>query len=441
MKKRVLLILVSMLFATNIVWAMRSNFVLKRCSKETLTRKLFRAAKKGKDPKYVQKLLHFGADPDPFCACFTVDCPWSNEYGFFNYFHYGYHSVTFSAGFFSPANRGHGRPKETFTLLYDTPYYFNPLYLAVKRGDEEVVQLLLAAGADPNVSRRISSAIQLVRNHEEESERMVSPLYVAVKEGRLNIVRLLLNAGARLDIQNGLLATDPPCYSEYFEHYSRISGPDNLMGGDTPLGVAVRLGYKPIERLLFSVLEEYPDERRLLTIVSGLSSIQLINGHASLQKLLEEKVNVNAQDDEGNSLLHLAIRKEKCLAMRSRGRDVDRKTLKDLLEFFFKIRVNPNIQNSNGDTSLHLVVDYKDKEVNFMTDDYLKASSDYSQNLKRYETTGEIVRMLLDAGADKNIRNNKGQRAADLASNWTPMQSETFMSYGFEYSSIQQILQ
>lgn len=67
------------------------------------------------------------------------------------------------------------------------------LMMAVRNNDEEMVALLLEAGADANICYDISSP------HEAPNTKMLSPLGEAASHGYIDIVKLLLQHGAKLD--------------------------------------------------------------------------------------------------------------------------------------------------------------------------------------------------------------------------------------------------
>ena len=94
-----------------------------------------------------------------------------------------------------------------------------PLYLAVERGDREIVELLLAAGADVNAEAPSPARFALVEAAEKGRADLVrlllavnakvnvrdcleeTPLYKAVKRGDREIVELLLAAGADVNVE------------------------------------------------------------------------------------------------------------------------------------------------------------------------------------------------------------------------------------------------
>ena len=68
-------------------------------------------------------------------------------------------------------------------LLQEYHYAHTALYVAVNSGNEQMVQFLLAKGADPNIYVHDSP----------------SPLDVAAQDGKIKIIDMLLDAGAKID--------------------------------------------------------------------------------------------------------------------------------------------------------------------------------------------------------------------------------------------------
>jgi ankyrin repeat protein len=103
-------------------------------------------------------------------------------------------------------------------------YSYSALSGAVKQGDDEIVSVLLNAGANPNSTGRwnepvLCEAVQgrkwniarkLLKSGADPSitdQSRRSPLYFAAREGNVGAVRMLLEAGANVNAQDESGAT------------------------------------------------------------------------------------------------------------------------------------------------------------------------------------------------------------------------------------------
>jgi hypothetical protein len=114
-----------------------------------------------------------------------------------------------------------------------------PLYLAVVRGHQAIVDVLIRNGADVNV------------------DVGTTPLYAAVREGHVAVASMLIANGAEVDVQDERDMT-PLHWAVAKNNIALVrlliaSGADlnrRAMGGTTPLGRAVKGGYDDIAELL-----------------------------------------------------------------------------------------------------------------------------------------------------------------------------------------------
>ena len=143
---------------------------------------------------------------------------------------------------------------------------FNGFLYAINKGDENIVQILIEAGANVNIQNKDGWA----------------PLFFAVDKGYENIVNILLSKGADVNIQN--------------------------FNGSTPLFYAVDIGYENIVKKLLSKGADI--------------NIQDVNGYTPLffavensegnpnpniaQILINKGANVNIEANDGNTPLTLA---------------------------------------------------------------------------------------------------------------------------------------
>jgi len=95
-----------------------------------------------------------------------------------------------------------------------------PLFLASYVGKSGIIQLLLKAGANPNIKAGDVAGLP---------EQGCSPLHVAARYGRTDAVKLLLANGANVNTQN--MRNQTPLHSALMLELHSLSGPD-IHGGD-----------------------------------------------------------------------------------------------------------------------------------------------------------------------------------------------------------------
>ena len=181
-----------------------------------------------------------------------------------------------------------------------------PLQVAIEKGNEKVVRILLEYDANPNKTS----------GHHRES-----PLHLACKLGNVSIVKILLKHGADFDAKNG--HGDTPihmaigseqrfgCLYEY-EIVSELlkSGSDlNIknLHGETPLHTAIELEVDV--GLVQDLLEHGADPNAMNN--SGNTPIhEAITNHCDtdiLQKLLEHGGNINRRDTSLKTSTEIAL--------------------------------------------------------------------------------------------------------------------------------------
>lgn len=128
-----------------------------------------------------------------------------------------------------------------------TNYCKSSLHLAAWNGHNDIITLLLDAGMDKNI----------------KDDNNYTPLHSAVESGHTETVKLLLNVGVNNDVKSENFDSRTPLYIAVRKGYTEIvklliyAGSDvNVRGylGNTPLHLAARKGYTEIVKLLINAM-------------------------------------------------------------------------------------------------------------------------------------------------------------------------------------------
>ncbi|KAF5620453.1 ankyrin protein [Fusarium sp. NRRL 52700] len=268
------------------------------------------------------------------------------------------------------AVRGHGRSVRALLeagakVDVVDPWNETALFTAVDVGAVDVVRTLLEFGADPNIS-----SINVWRN-----ERLI---HMACFKGWKGVVERLIEKQANLN--------DPP----------------RDLPKASPVALAAESGHSDILRALLAAgtAVECP--------VEGMSSPLHITVAAQnllgCELLLEAGCQVNAEHEDGSTALSVAA---------------DLNDL-DMVECLVSHGADPS--KPDYETPLHIAVDWGNLEMaeiilssRFFSDIDAKGEKGYTA-LGIAATTGrlDIVSMLLDHGADPNMRNGQHNSSAPL---------------------------
>ena len=251
--------------------------------------------------------------------------------------------------------------------MVDNSSYSKPTALsrAAEEGSKEIVSLLIKRGAKVNHSGAPESI----------------PIYVAARDGHPEIVRLLVEEGADINVTTE--GNWGPLHIAYdFPEVARVLLEKNadinrLSDDGTALFLASRWGYPEVVKVYLEhkpdleiglKKEGYYDGMTALSIAIDQSNTEIV------RLLLEAGANVNQRTRNGRFPLLLAL---------SRSFDSE-DTLRTVLEY------NPSLT---------------------MTDD----DGDTALNYLRMQTPVSSIRLLINAGADPEIRNKKGYTALCIA--------------------------
>ena len=331
------------------------------------------------------------------------------------------------------------------------------LQLAVVLGNEDIVQLLLEKGANPN-----GNFVSAVTNSD-------TPLHDAVRFARTKIAKLLLDHGAEVDAraEDGGTALESAAALENEEIVRLLLEKGANPNGnptssveicDTPLHVAVRTGNRTIVNMMLETgadieaLDKNGDTPLNIAIsmkdgnILRLLSQQGGDIDTVLQAAISEEdedkvrwllihgeVDVNMKDEDfGYSALEVAVlsgNKAIVLLLLEKGADVDGNVLnvaisqgeETVVQLLLESGANPNVMTPDGNTVLQGAVSRGNKAAIHLL---LHAGADVNARSASGVTvlqaavlssTEVIVRILLHAGADIHVRDANGATVLQLA--------------------------
>ncbi|CAB0043661.1 unnamed protein product [Trichogramma brassicae] len=227
----------------------------------------------------------------------------------------------------------------------------SPLHLALKRGNEHLMELLLEHGADANLSnlngttplhviaKRGHDADKLAASFVASCDEAEEPVLVDTRDKRgRTALHLALERGhagmARLLLENGAEANEPwPA------------------DGWRPLHVVARSRHYNADALLELLLENGADPNAA-TPKEGWTPLHIMTQRADdgfmlkrfflINHALEQLVLVDAWDNEGNAPLHLALKQRR----------------KTVAEWLLRFSTDPNLEDRDGLAPLHLMCKY-----------------------------------------------------------------------------------
>jgi ankyrin repeat protein len=264
--------------------------------------------------------------------------------------------------------------------------YKTPLFLAAEQGQPQVVEVLLAAGADflyPDIKGlsplhaaaakghsgvvKALAAARPTYQHLNNSNNLqgMTPLCCAAKAGHAGAVKALIEAGASLQLQSG-------------------------NAGWTPMLYAAERGHAAVVKLLLTAGVRVDEE--VLTYQRTPLFAAVIKGHEEVaQLLLEGGASIGTQGTEhasavsrlGNSggVLYFGTLLHYCVYWKYR----------DACAMLLRLGVGANVRDRKQQTPLHLA-----------------AAGDVCECM-------EYVRLLLDAGADPRAQDTYGRTALHVA--------------------------
>jgi 7,8-dihydropterin-6-yl-methyl-4-(beta-D-ribofuranosyl)aminobenzene 5'-phosphate synthase len=265
-----------------------------------------------------------------------------------------------------------------------------PLHRAVSGGHLDIVEFLIAAGADVNA----------------QDNQQRTPLHLACYDGRRDIVEKLISHGANLEAKfaNGttpLFWTVPGGHTEMFELLVKKGADINVTvdNGANLLHSVAMYGQKDMAKIL---IEKGADVNRTSDDGTAPINYAAARGHKEVLELLIDKgADVNAADDRGYTPLRISVllgQKEIVETLLARGAD-------------------PNQRNDDRTTPLHDAASEGRTEpaelllANGAEADAKDAKGHSPLHLAASHGHKDIARLLVAKGADVNGQDEGGDTA------------------------------
>ena len=314
---------------------------------------------------------------------------------------------------------------------------WSPLHSAVKKGDKEICELLIDNGADIYAETdggwSVLHILSIMGNKELAGYFMgvgldvnivdskgYSPLHFASAFGYEELVKLFILEGADVNLKN--------VYGESPLHFASAAGnkevAELLISAGADVNVMDNYGYLPVDlAVLFDNMEVgmmlVSDGSFVCNYPSFLCFAVLKNNRKLVKMIIEKGVDVNVEDNDGNTLLHLALRhnfEEIAMLLMVNGADINAKNIygrsavfyvrdKDLAKLLLIAGANLEVDN-NGNTPLHTAVDRGDKDVvEFFLWNGLGVSTEniYGRSAVFYVRDKDLAELLLSFSARVNL--------------------------------------
>ena len=295
--------------------------------------------------------------------------------------------------------------------------HYTPLHVAAQAGAGEVVEMLLGAGADPELAARVGGGARPLHFAAASgSERAVAalvaagadvnateeswgqtPLIFAASKGRTGAVRALLEAGADPAVHTRVMDVTARAVYDRVERAERNRRLQEGRPWGPEIAAELRLQHaEDVRRALAEAASAAEAETRMIEEPEPLSYGELVGGHGGLTALLHAA-------REGHD--------ETALALIEAGADVDRVSAGDgtspilmaainghydLAIRFLELGADPTTASHAGATPLFAAINT-----------HWAPKSRYPQQhvyMQQDHTYLEVMEKLLAAGADPNVR-------------------------------------
>ncbi|KAJ4205047.1 hypothetical protein NW759_014711 [Fusarium solani] len=241
-----------------------------------------------------------------------------------------------------------------------------------------------------------------------------TPLHLAACGGHSAIIEVLLKHGARPDVKDQLGNT-PLVAGIYCNHSDALVPLLHTIGN-----LKQQVAYADGQSLLPLAIYVGNFERDVDGDTGLLQAVKQLDNLAAVKLFVDNGANLDSQDTEGRTALMAAVRKWS----------------EDLVCLLLKHRANQDLQDKEGQTALMIAVWRDSKNIVWFP---LKHAADLSlkndcgestlfkecRSIQRSELPNNIIKILLEAGADINVEDNLGRTALTIA-----IENENYVAAG-----------
>ncbi|KAL7957456.1 ankyrin repeat-containing domain protein [Trichoderma compactum] len=306
-----------------------------------------------------------------------------------------------------------------------------PLYLAVEYGHKDFVQQLL----------RLPQVEVNARGY-----RDLTPLQVACKKGHDSITGILLDAGADIEILSDdgrtplLHAVQEQMESTVKLLATRGANVNFIHLGTTALHTAAQMGYSAIFEYLLKGGADIHAGAGTIVGTPLHAACAMIDGNATIQRLIGLGAGIDETDEEGKTPLHIAALYGKPANLKllisnganmeardSRGRTPAlfisfEEQRKECLRVLIELGADVNVADYEGRTLLYLAAG--DENLEDFVPELLEAGAAVDEVVEDGYTAlhqaawfkcTKAVKALVEHGADTEVKNNEGETPRMIA--------------------------
>ncbi|TGL45217.1 ankyrin repeat domain-containing protein [Leptospira perdikensis] len=282
-----------------------------------------------------------------------------------------------------------------------------PLSTAIGFDKTEIIKILLEAGVDPNETL---GEFDYKRSHFH---------YYMIKTRKFdpNIFRLFISKGANIETTDSF--TETPLISAASLDFNYIHHAKNLMDAGANTNAQTNFGKTPLMVSVFirhfALVDEFIKRGANIELEDSdgntvlLAMINTGNDHSDkpklFQMLLQAGANPNHQNKEGDTALHLSVI----------GHSYE------ILDLLTKQNVDSNLRNSKSVTALGQAIineNWKAVKILLTIEKNINGLDKYGSTMLHSAILNEkmeLIKLLLEAGADPQTKDQWGKSAIEFA--------------------------